>query len=642
MRFTRVLIFFLAILLVATIADDKDDKPVAKPEEEDTKKKDAEVDTVVNVTLTAKATLVDKKKDKSPDKKSDKKDDKLSDNKSEGDETTTLTTEIEEESELTIEINPDYISDDEDESDYDSEDEYDSEAEEEEDNSKAVVDTALAETRKLSRKVIDYAKKNRVKITVALALIAFRREIGRMVLNKVAPATVDPVTGKLVRKWMKIEPTAVLKIVVFVDIMRQLQGAGKKRDPLIIAFLLLGAKNPILSSLISKTILQENNSYVPPAEQHYTFEKLNDRYKKDCLALQKVSSHKSKPDLHLPSLAGLGHAAKPAKEYSETVIVLDLIGVDSARIDRLRDEVSFLLHQHRQQTIVYNSTAGSNSSGEENKTSKNVEVVVLLESPGGSASDFALASQQLLRLRNEPGVQVTVCVDKVAASGGYMIACASSPGRLFAAPFAVLGSIGVVGQSLNIQKTLEGWGIRPMVFRGGKEKAPLGLIGDVTNKQMKSIQAMVDDTHSAFKKHVVLARPVLAKKIDKVATGKIWLGASAMEVGLIDHIVTSDEYIGHRIQSGAMLLKLIKNTRRRTLFGGPHPRGGFEGRIKTSLLEPIKHHTKRALMNLAERIDIPAEDLMDVIPFAAKTTGVGSLASTHPTMHSTSASTSIP
>ena len=633
----------LAILLAATVADDKDDKQVAKSKEDNTKKKDAEVDTVVNVTVTAKATLVDKKKEKNTDKKADKTADKKSDNKIEnGDETSTETTAIDEESELTIEINPEYVSDDEDESDYESEDEYDSEDEEEEDTSKAVLDTALAQTRKVSRKAIEYAKKNRVKITLALALIAFRREIGRMVLNKIAPAAVDPVTGKLVRKWMKIEPTAVLKIVVFVDIMRQLQGAGKKRDPLIIAFLLLGAKNPILSSLISKTILQENNSYVPPAEQHYTFEKLNERYKKDCLALQKASSHKSKTDLHLPSLASLGHGAKPAKEYSETVIVLDLIGVDSARIDRLRDEVSFLLHQHREQTISYNTTTGSTDSGEENTTSKNVEVVVLLESPGGSASDFALASQQLLRLRNEPGIQVTVCVDKVAASGGYMIACASSPGRLFAAPFAVLGSIGVVGQSLNIQKTLEGWGIRPMVFRGGKEKAPLGLIGDVTSKQMKSIQSMVDDTHTAFKKHVVLARPVLAKKIDKVATGKIWLGASAMEVGLIDHIVTSDEYIGHRIQSGARLLKLIKNTRRRTLFGGPHSRGGFESRIKTSLLEPIRHHTKRALMNLAERIDIPAEDLMDAIPFSAKTTGVGSLASTHPTMYSTSASTPLP
>ena len=425
--------------------------------------------------------------------------------------------------------------------------------------------------------------------------------------------------------------------------MRQLQKAGKKRDPVIIAFLLLGAKSPIISSLLSKTILQENNSYVPPVEQHYTFEVLNDRYKKDCLALQKASSHKTKTDLHLPSLANLAHGAKPVKKYSETVIVLDLIGVDSARIDRLRDEVSFLLQQHRQHTISYNTTAEKKVCEDEDSTSKNVEVLVLLESPGGSASDFAIASQQLLRLRNEPGMQVTVCVDKVAASGGYMIACSSSPGRLFAAPFAVLGSIGVVGQNINIQKTLEGWGIRPMVFRAGKEKAPLGLLGDVTSKQMRTIQSMVDDTHTAFKRHVVLARPLLAKKIDKVATGKVWLGASAMEAGLIDHIVTSDEYIGHRIQSGARILKLIKNTRRKGLFGASHSRGGFESRIKSSILEPMKHHTKRVLMSLSERIDVPAEDMIDAIPLVAKTTAAmgGLSASTHPTMHSTSSSATL-
>ncbi|EEC48617.1 predicted protein, partial [Phaeodactylum tricornutum CCAP 1055/1] len=101
-------------------------------------------------------------------------------------------------------------------------------------------------------------------------------------------------------------------------------------------------------------------------------------------------------------------------------------------------------------------------------------------------------AQQLVRLRNEPGLTVTIVVDKVAASGGYMIACTASPGRLFAAPFAVVGSIGVIGQTFNIHKTLEGWGVRPLVFRGGRDKAPVGLVGEVTEEGLAKVQDMVD------------------------------------------------------------------------------------------------------------------------------------------------------
>ena len=260
MKLARIfmVLMALAILLVATVADEKEDKPEAKATE-NTKEKESKTGSVVNATATV-------------EKSSDGVDDKAAETATVEEPDSTASTEPD----ATIEVNPDYVSDDE-ESDEESDDEYDSEDEEEED-SKSVLDMALAQSRKVPRKAIDFVQKNRVKITVALALIAFRREIGRVILNKIAPPTgVDPKTGKVIRQWMKVEPTAILKIVVFIDIMRQLQGAGKKRDPVIIAFLLLGARNPILSSLISKAILQENNSFVPQPEQHYTFEKLNDR-----------------------------------------------------------------------------------------------------------------------------------------------------------------------------------------------------------------------------------------------------------------------------------------------------------------------------------------------------------------------------
>lgn len=150
-----------------------------------------------------------------------------------------------------------------------------------------------------------------------------------------------------------------------------------------------------------------------------------------------------------------------------------------------------------------------------------------------------------------------------------MIACASSPGCLLAAPFAILGSIGVLGQTINIQKTLEGWGIRPLVFKGGKDKAPVGLIGDVTRDGMAKVQQMIDKTHVAFKQHVIACRPALASYIEDIATGDIFLGHEALSAGLVDRITTSDEYIGEKVSDGALVLKLVQLIKGRYPFQSP-------------------------------------------------------------------------
>jgi ClpP class serine protease len=139
-----------------------------------------------------------------------------------------------------------------------------------------------------------------------------------------------------------------------------------------------------------------------------------------------------------------------------------------------------------------------------------------------------------------------------------MMACTSSPGCLYSAPFAMLGSIGVIGQTFNIHKTLEGWGVRPLVFRGGRDKAPVGLVGEVTEEGIRKVQDMVDKTHSAFKLHVAECRPSLASQMDDLAEGEVWLGQDALKVGLVDQIMTSDEYIGERMLGGARVLKLVQ------------------------------------------------------------------------------------
>jgi len=536
----------------------------------------------------------------------------------------------------TVELNPDYVSDDgEDSNDEYDDEEYEYDSEDEEENPKSKSRRAMGISRRKSRKdartAVDFVKKHRMKITCALALVAFRREIGRFIMGTIlAPASgVDAKTGKVIRKLHVISPTSLLKIIVFFNVVRQIQVSGMKRGPLILPLLLFGARNPVLWTLISKSLLQ-NDIYLPPIDQHYTFERLNERYTKDCLALEKAAaSYEAKSEISLSAISNL-HSQDIAtqKNYSETVIILDLTKVESNRIEMLRDETSFLIHQHRQKTVPYSTSMGIDKRG-----NQEVEILILLESPGGSASEFALASEQLLRLRKEPGIRVTVCVDKVAASGGYMIACAADPGKLFAAPFAVLGSIGVIGQAFNIQKMLEGWGVRPLVFRAGPDKAPLGLVGDITTQGLKSTQSMLDDCHKAFKRHVVQARPILAGSIEELATGKIWFGTDALEVGLVDRLISSDEYIGERMRSGARVLKLIKNTRKRSLFGGNQsPRTGIDNRMQSSIIDPLKASIKMALLGLVEKMVLPLDSLQGM-PLSAKAAASAQVTAIHSSSH---------
>ena len=248
---------------------------------------------------------------------------------------------------------------------------------------------------------------------------------------------------------------------------------------------------------------------------------------------------------------------------AEPVIILDWTKLDTSvsSMKTLQDQVSFLLSQYRKAVL----------ENPDQNTDASMEVIVKLESPGGSVADYGLAATQLLRLRDEPGVTLTICVDKVAASGGYMMAVCSSPGRLFAAPFAMVGSIGVVAQVLNFHKALQGWGINDIVLRSGKSKAPLGSVGEITRDQKASSQKLLDTIHQAFKRHVTDNRPELKNSIDKVGTGDVWLGLDALEKKLVDRITTSDEYICERILQGARCLKMVPYDRHSRAGGAFSP-----------------------------------------------------------------------
>ena len=172
------------------------------------------------------------------------------------------------------------------------------------------------------------------------------------------------------------------------------------------------------------------------------------------------------------------------------------------------------------------------------------EVVLRLESGGGMVHSYGLASSQLARIR-QAGIPLTICIDKVAASGGYMMACIGQ--KIISAPFAILGSIGVVAQLPNVHRLLKKHVIDYEVLTAGEYKRTLTVFGENTEKGREKFQQDLDITHQLFKNFVAKYRPQLA--IDEVATGEVWLGVAAVEKQLVDELKTSDEYLSERAKN---------------------------------------------------------------------------------------------
>lgn len=166
------------------------------------------------------------------------------------------------------------------------------------------------------------------------------------------------------------------------------------------------------------------------------------------------------------------------------------------------------------------------------------EILVKLSSGGGMVHSYGLASSQLSRITAR-GIKLTVCVDEVAASGGYMMACIAD--RIVAAPFAVIGSIGVMAQLPNFNRLLRKNDIDFELMTAGEYKRTLTMFGENTDEGREKFQEELHDTHILFKEFVKENRP--AVDIDAVATGEVWYGKRAIARGLVDELMTSDEYI---------------------------------------------------------------------------------------------------
>ena len=166
------------------------------------------------------------------------------------------------------------------------------------------------------------------------------------------------------------------------------------------------------------------------------------------------------------------------------------------------------------------------------------EVVVKVESPGGLVHSYGYAAAQLLRIR-EAQIPLTICVDQVAASGGYLMACVGH--KIIAAPFALIGSIGVVAQVPNFYRLLKKHDVDYKEYTAGDYKRTVSLFGEITEKGELKFKEQLELTHQLFKSFVSRFRPHM--DLSKVATGEFWYGENAKTLGLIDDIKTSDEYI---------------------------------------------------------------------------------------------------
>jgi serine protease SohB len=266
-------------------------------------------------------------------------------------------------------------------------------------------------------------------------------------------------------------------------------------------------------------------------EGHIEVRNLNEKYRQigdsiqhmisdpdDLKALRKQEKKTAKEEAKQAKKARKKKTGEDSVKRRKRMYVLAFDGdIRASATDNLREEISAVLLQ----------------------VEKGDEMLVKVESPGGMVHSYGLAASQLQRIRSAD-VPLTVAVDKVAASGGYMMACVAN--RIIAAPFAVLGSIGVLAQLPNFHRLLKKNDIDFELLTAGEYKRTLTMFGENTDKGREKFVEELEETHELFKSFVNTNRPSL--DIAKVATGEVWYGQKALGEGLIGQVCAQKELAG--------------------------------------------------------------------------------------------------
>lgn len=269
-------------------------------------------------------------------------------------------------------------------------------------------------------------------------------------------------------------------------------------------------------------------------EGHIEVHKLNEKYRQIGESIREAvleegelkNLHKAEKKARKAEKKAAKSKGKSDEEGQDTrhrLYVLNFDGdIKASATDHLREEVSAVIAQYK--------------PGD--------EVLVRLESPGGLVHGYGLAASQLQRLR-DADIPLTAAVDKVAASGGYMMACVAS--TIIAAPFAVIGSIGVLAQIPNFNRLLKKHDVDFELFTAGEYKRTVTMFGENTEQGRAKFVQELEETHDLFKDFVGVNRPQL--DVAAVATGETWYGSKAVDNGLVDLVQTSDDYIQKHLQS---------------------------------------------------------------------------------------------
>lgn len=303
--------------------------------------------------------------------------------------------------------------------------------------------------------------------------------------------------------------TFVVAVGVIITIAVSMGGRNKKSDKGHIEVTKLNEKFDHLRDSLRDAMLDD--------EEYKEFEKAEKK------RLKEEKAQKKKAAKEATKAKGGEVTSETLDPEKKRIFVLDFYGdIKASEVESLREEISTVL------TLAKPTD----------------EVVVRVESGGGMVHSYGLASSQLARITNK-NIPLTVCVDKVAASGGYMMACVAD--KIVAAPFAILGSIGVVAQLPNFHKLLKKNDIDYEMFTAGEYKRTVTMFGENTEKGRAKFVEELEDTHVLFKEFVSEHRPQV--DVVKVATGEVWFGRRAIEVNLIDELQTSDEYLFSQAQN---------------------------------------------------------------------------------------------
>lgn len=266
-------------------------------------------------------------------------------------------------------------------------------------------------------------------------------------------------------------------------------------------------------------------------KKHIKVEDLGKQIESYYLQVKKVVTGKKTFEILVKKINKKRQDQEKKNIYGPVVFLLDFKGdLKASQVDMLREEVSTLLKV---------------------ADPKKDEVIVRIESPGGVVHGYGLAASQLKRIKDHK-LPLTVCIDKVAASGGYMMACVAD--KILAAPFAIVGSIGVVFQLPNLHRFLKNKDIDYIQLTAGEYKRTVSMFGEVSEKGKAKQLQDIEDMHKLFKEHVHAHRPSL--EIGKVSTGEYWYGIRAKELNLVDQILTSDDYITQLLSDNKRVFKL--------------------------------------------------------------------------------------